>query len=65
MDPVTVDARSFRRFLATDIPQNSVALIALPPAPARGSIDPRFMVALTLLIGGAMIAVLARALWRR
>jgi len=65
MDPVTVEARSFRRFLASDIPQNSVAVIDLPPAPARGAIDPRFMVALTLLIGGAMIAVLARALWRR
>jgi len=65
MDPVTVDARSFRRFLAADMPQNSVAVIDLPPAPASRSIDPRFMVALTLLIGGAMIAVLARALWRR
>ena len=65
MDPVTVDARSFRRFLASDIPQNAVAVIDLPPAPARGALDPRFMVALTLLIGGAMIAVLARAIWRR
>lgn len=65
MDPVAVDARSFRRFLASNMPQNSVAVIDLPPATASRAIDPRFMVALTLLIGGAMIAVLAHALWRR
>ncbi len=65
MDPVTVEARSFRRFLAADVPQNSVAVIDLPPAGASRTIDPRFMVALTLLIGGAMVIVLARALRRR
>lgn len=65
MDPVTVEARSFRRFLAADVPQNSVAVIDLPPAVASRTIDPRFMVALTLLIGGAMVIVLARALRRR
>jgi len=65
MDPVTVEARSFRRFLATDVPQSSVAVIDLPPAAVSRSIDPRFMVALTLLIGGAMVIVLARALRRR
>jgi len=65
MDPVTVEARSFRRFLASDIPQNSVTVIDLPPAAATSAIDPRYMVALTLLIGGAMILALARALRRR
>lgn len=65
MDPVTVEARSFRRFLAADVPQSAVAVIDLPPASASRAIDPRFMVALTLLIGGAMVVVLARALRRR
>lgn len=65
MDPVTVEARSFRRFLAADVPQNSIAIIDLPRVAASTPIDPRFMVALTLLIGGAMVIVLARALRRR
>lgn len=65
MEPVTVEGRNFRRFLAADIPENSVAVIDLPPASANRAIDPRFMVALTLLLGGAMIVALARALRRR
>ena len=64
VDSVTVDERNFRRFLASDMPGNSVAVIDLPAPPAR-SIDPRFMVAITLLLGGAMVVALARALRRR
>ena len=64
-DPVTVEARNFRRFLGADVPQSSITVIDLPPAGAAGTIDPRYMVALTLLIGGAMIVALARALRRR
>jgi len=63
MDPVTVDERNFRRFLASDMPENSVAVIDLPAPPAR-TIDPRYMVAITLIIGGAMVLALARALRR-
>jgi hypothetical protein len=65
VEPVTVDARNFRRFLASDMPENSVAVIDLPAPPASRSIDPRYLVALTLVLGGAMILVLARALRRR
>jgi hypothetical protein len=66
MDPVTVDERNFRRFLASDMPRNSVAVIDLPaPPPSARSIDPRYMVALILLIGGTMILALAQALRRR
>lgn len=66
MDPVTVDERSFRRFLASDMLKNSVAVIDLPaPPPSARSIDPRYMVALTVLIGGAMVLALAQALRRR
>jgi hypothetical protein len=65
VDPVSVEGRSFRRFLASNVPENSVTVIDLPPAAAGRAIDPRFMVALTLLLGGAMIFTLARALGRR
>jgi hypothetical protein len=65
MEPVTVDERNFRRFLASDIPQNSVAVIDLPAPPPQRVIDPRYMVALTVLIGGTMILALAQALRRR
>ena len=65
VDPVTVDERNFRRFLASDMPENSVAVIDLPPPPPGRTIDPRFLVALTVVIGGSMIAALARALRRR
>ena len=62
-DPVVLERRSFRRFLADDVPVNAVAAIDLPAAP-RASIDRRYLVVLTLIIGGAMIAALARALRR-
>jgi hypothetical protein len=65
VDPVTVDQRDFRRFLASDVPANSVAVIDLPAAPPIRTIDPRYLVAITLLIGGAMVFALARALRRR
>ncbi|HEX9083661.1 MAG TPA: hypothetical protein VF836_02895 [Gemmatimonadaceae bacterium] len=65
MDPVTVDERNFRRFLASDMPLNSVAVIDLPAPPPTHSIDSRYLVALTLVIGGTMVLALARALTRR
>lgn len=64
VDPVSVEERNFRRFLASDVPENSVAVIDLPAPPAR-SIDSRYLVALTLAFGGAMIVALAQALRRR
>jgi hypothetical protein len=42
-----------------------VAVIDLPAPPPARSIDPRFLVAITLVLGGAMIVALARALKRR
>jgi hypothetical protein len=65
VDAVSVDDRNFRRFLASDMPENSVAVIDLPAPPATHSIDPRYLVALTLVIGGSMIVALAQALRRR
>jgi len=63
-DPVTVERRRFRRFLGDDVPKNAVAIIDLPLS-VRPTIDRRYLVVLTLVIGGAMILVLARALNRR
>lgn len=65
MDPVTVDERDFRRFLASDMPENSMAVIDLPAPPPTRAIDPRFLVVITLVLGGSMVAALARALRRR
>jgi hypothetical protein len=65
VDPVTVDERNFRRFLASDVPHNSVAVIDLPAPASTRSIDPRYLVAITLVIGGTMVVALARALARR
>ncbi len=65
VDPVSLESRSFRRFMGQDVPASAVAVIDLPPPPRGRAIDPRFMVAITLLIGGAMIFALARALRRR
>ena len=65
VDPVTVEERNFRRFLASDMPENSVAVVDLPAPPPTRSIDPRFLVALTLVLGGTMVVALARALRRR
>ena len=65
VDPVNVDERNFRRFLGSDIPANSVAVIDLPVPPHTRVIDPRYLVALTLVIGGSMVLALAQALRRR
>ena len=63
--PVALEKRNFRRFLGPDIPANSVVTIDLAKAEKKTDIDPRFMVALTVIIGGAMVFALARALKRR
>jgi hypothetical protein len=63
--PVALEKRNFRRFLGPDVPANSVVTIDLAAAEKKTDIDPRFMVALTVIIGGAMVFALARALKRR
>ena len=65
MEPVTVEERNFRRFLGSDLPENAVAVIDLPAPPPTHSIDARFLVAITLVIGGTMVLALAQALRRR
>ncbi len=63
-DPVVLESRSFRRFLADDVPMNAVTLIDLPAAP-RASLDRRYLIVVTLVIALAMSLALARALSRR
>jgi hypothetical protein len=63
-DPVALERRNFRRFLAADVPANSVSIINLPSALRNQAIDPRYMVGLSLVFGAAMMFALARALRR-
>ncbi len=63
--PVVMEKRNFRRFLGPDVPAKSVVVIDLPTASKNVDLDPRYMVALTILIGGTMVFALARALKRR
>ncbi len=63
VQPVTAESRSFRRFLGSDVPRSAVATIDLPPPPPQT--DPRYLVALTFVLGAVMIGVLARALKRK
>jgi hypothetical protein len=65
VEPVVVDERNYRRFLASDMPENSVAVIDLPPPPSTRTVDPRYLLAITLVIGSAMVVALAQALRRR
>lgn len=63
-DPVVLERRSFRRFLASDVPANSVSVIDLPSTSKNRVIDPRYMIGLTAVFGSAMIFALVRALRR-
>lgn len=63
-DPVVLERRSFRRFLADDVPMNAVTVIDLPAA-RRDNVDRRYVIGITLVIAVVMIAALARALARR
>ncbi|HUQ47382.1 MAG TPA: hypothetical protein VM053_03950 [Gemmatimonadaceae bacterium] len=65
VEPVALEKRSFRRFLGPDVPAGSIVTIDLAAAEKKTDIDPKFMVALTVIIGGAMVFALARALKRR
>jgi hypothetical protein len=65
VEPVVLEKRSFRRFMGPDVPAGSVVTIDLAAAEKKTDIDPKFMVALTVIIGGAMVLALARALKRR
>jgi hypothetical protein len=61
--PVAIEGHEFHRYLAQDVPANAVAVISVPEVKKPPAL--LFVAGLTLLIGGAMTATLARALRRR
>jgi hypothetical protein len=63
VDPVSIERRQFRRFLGAEIPKGGELVIDVPRA--QRSMNRTYIVLLTLLIGGAMLAALARAFMRR
>ena len=62
VDPVNVDGRHFRRFMARDVAPSSVARVAIatPSRISRGG----FIAIVALALGAAMLVVLARTTWR-
>lgn len=63
VDPVEVEGRQFRRFLARDVPANGVVRIDVPAAaPLSRS---RYIAVVALALGAALLVVLARAVWGR
>ena len=61
--PVALEGHDFRRYLASDVPKNAVAIVTVPEVKQPPAL--LFVAGLTLLIGGAMTVTLARALRRR
>jgi hypothetical protein len=63
VDPVSIEQRQFRRFLGAEIPALGEVVIDVPRA--KTTMNRTYIVLLTLVIGGAMLAALARAFLRR
>jgi len=63
VDPVSVEGRNFRRFLASTVASNAVATVDLP-RPPKSETSP-YVTAVVLAFGGVMAAVLAHALKRK
>jgi hypothetical protein len=62
VESVTVDGRRFRRFLAQDVAANAVSIVDIPRV--TGGWDARYVIGLTLLLGGTMLFALARVFKR-
>ncbi len=63
VDPVSIEQRQFRRFLGSEIPALGEVVVDVPRADK--SLSRTYIVLLTLVIGGVMLAALARAFLRR
>ena len=62
VQPVSVDGRQFRRFIARDVGSAAVVRIAI----ARSAIPRRYYIMIVALaLGAARLVVLARSTWRR
>jgi hypothetical protein len=62
-DPVTIEGRTFKRFLSQNPPRGAVASIDLPEQPLQ--IRQMYLAVVILAVGVAMLAALARASMRR
>ena len=65
VDPVSIERRSFRRFLAQEVPADQVSTIDLPRSGMSKIMGRPFVIGLTLTAGGAMAYALAQALKRQ
>jgi hypothetical protein len=65
VDPVSLERRSFRRFMAQDVAANQVSVIALPQSAMSRLSGRPFIIGLVVVAGSAMAFVLARALRRQ
>lgn len=63
VDPVTIDGRGFKRFLAQDPPPTGVVTVEFPAAPRETR--QLYVAAVLLGVGVAMLLALARAAMRR
>lgn len=63
VDPITIDGRGFRRFLAQDPPTSGVVTMEFPAAPK--STRQLYLVVVVLGVGIAMLFALARVAFRR
>ena len=64
VDPVSLERRSFRRFMAQDVPPDQASTIDLPQSAMSRVTGRPFIIGLTVVAGGAMMFALARALRR-
>lgn len=61
-EPVVVDGRSFRRFVAQEVPAGQVAIVDVPLT--HSSWRERYLAGIMLLVGSAMLIALAQAFRR-
>lgn len=62
VEPVSLDGRHFRRFLAQEVAADAVSIVEIPTTSADR--DRRYIVGLMLLIGGTMLVALVRVFRR-
>jgi len=62
VNPVSVSGRTFRRYLAQDLPASGVVRVMIPPA--APNIRPLFIAAVLTVLGAAMLGTLAYAFLR-
>ena len=62
VNPVSASGRTFRRYLAQDVPASGVVRVTIPPA--EPNVRPMFIAAVLSVVGAAMLGTLAYAFLR-